>query len=415
MKSKEKGFISLGVMVGISAVLIAGSDSVYQALSSIGKNAAQIGGLVPGTYEAGAQGFGGEVKAAVTIGDDGAIADIQITDCSTETDGIGQKAAPELAAAMLEAGSVEVDSVAGASITSDAVKEAVTIALEMAKTGEGSAPAAEAVTETEADAAKTETEETEAASKEETEAAEAEETETKKTETEAAETETAETEAAETEAAEIAEIEPTGGYLAGTYEAHAEGFGGDVKVAVVIGDAGELQAVQIVDYSSETPDVGQAAAPKLAAEILKAQSAEVDGVSGATITSDAVKKAVSDALAQAMSGEAASEKDTEEAADNAKKTASVGEYKAGTYEASADGFGGKVKIAVTIDKKGKIESVQVLDYSSETPDVGQKAALQLAGEIVKTQSAEVDDISGATMTSTAIKKAVEEALKEAGA
>ena len=81
-----------------------------------------------------------------------------------------------------------------------------------------------------------------------------------------------------------------GSYLPGTYTAQANGFGGPVTVALTIGDKGGIADVQI-QGQAETPDVGGAAMPLLAKKILNAQSADIDGVSGATFTSNAVKEA----------------------------------------------------------------------------------------------------------------------------
>ena len=64
----------------------------------------------------------------------------------------------------------------------------------------------------------------------------------------------------------------------------------------------EILSVKI-DASGETPELGGAAAPKLEQAILDAQGLEVDAVSGATVTSDAVKKAVANCISQATGKE----------------------------------------------------------------------------------------------------------------
>jgi fumarate reductase flavoprotein subunit len=102
---------------------------------------------------------------------------------------------------------------------------------------------------------------------------------------------------------------------------------------------------------------------------------------------------------------------TTTAADTSSNTS--GTYRTGTYTASAQGFQGEVQVAVTINDAGKIGSVQILDYSTETPDVGQKAAIELTKAIVNAQSADVDTVSGATLTSNAVIEAVSAALEQA--
>jgi len=75
-----------------------------------------------------AQGFGGDVTVTVTLDENGAIAEIAV-DTPNETEGIGVAAAPQVAEAIVTAQSVNVDTVSGATVTSNAVIEAVTAAL----------------------------------------------------------------------------------------------------------------------------------------------------------------------------------------------------------------------------------------------------------------------------------------------
>ena len=89
------------------------------------------------------------------------------------------------------------------------------------------------------------------------------------------------------------------GLKAGTYEATAPGmYDADVKVTVTIDDSGVITAVEI-DASTQTPGRGDVAAEKLQAAILEKQSAEVDAVTDATMTSNAIITAVTDCLNQA--------------------------------------------------------------------------------------------------------------------
>lgn len=90
---------------------------------------------------------------------------------------------------------------------------------------------------------------------------------------------------------------PTGGVTDGTYTGTAEGFGGEVSVTITV-SGGVITAVDAVG-DSETESVGQAALPDLAQAILDAQSPNIDGVSGATVTSEAVMAAAKDAMTQA--------------------------------------------------------------------------------------------------------------------
>ncbi len=89
-------------------------------------------------------------------------------------------------------------------------------------------------------------------------------------------------------------------YTPGTYSATATGMG----TVTVTATFDENSIVDVVlDVSEETPAIGQLAADELVAQVLAAQSAEIDGVTGATLTSNAVKLALNNCIAQAK-GEA---------------------------------------------------------------------------------------------------------------
>ena len=92
-----------------------------------------------------------------------------------------------------------------------------------------------------------------------------------------------------------------GTYIPGTYEGTAEGISSTVKVTMTFSDSAVTDVV--VDTSGETASYGAAAADELREQLLAAGSAEIDGVSGSTITSDAVMKAAKSCYAQAK-GEA---------------------------------------------------------------------------------------------------------------
>ncbi|MDU8688466.1 FAD-binding protein [Faecalibacterium wellingii] len=92
-----------------------------------------------------------------------------------------------------------------------------------------------------------------------------------------------------------------GQYIPGTYEGTAEGISSTVKVTMTFSDSAVTDVV--VDTSGETASFGAAAADELREQLMAAGSAEIDGVSGSTITSDAVMKAAKSCYTQAK-GEA---------------------------------------------------------------------------------------------------------------
>lgn len=81
----------------------------------------------------------------------------------------------------------------------------------------------------------------------------------------------------------------------GTYTGTGEGFGGDVVVDVTVTD-GKISEVVVVE-NDETPDFAAEALETVPAAIVEKNSADVDGHSGATMTSNAIKEAVNNALA----------------------------------------------------------------------------------------------------------------------
>ena len=186
---------------------------------------------VPGTYEVVTRGMDGKIYFEIEFSED-AIVDIRVTK-HHETEGLGDVALQKVIPAILEAQSVEVDGKSGATITSNAIKKAVTEAMELA-----AAPAEEAE-----------------------------------------------------EPAETAK------YVPGVYEVVTRGMDGKIYFEI------EFSEDRIVDIRvtkhHETEGLGDVALQKVIPAILEAQSTEVDGKSGATITSNAIKKAVTEAIGMA--------------------------------------------------------------------------------------------------------------------
>ena len=344
------------------------------------------------SYTASAAGIESDVSVTVTVDKSGTIKDVSV-DVSGETPGVGADIGDEITQQILDAQSADIDGIAGATITSNAVKTALADALSQAGIDSG----LESTTPAQGNAAET------AGAESTTEAAES------TTEAAAAEG-TAETAAA-----------AAGSYTPGTYTASAKGMDGDVPVTITIGDDGTITGVQ-VDVSGETAGIGAEIGDEVTKQILDAQSAEIDGVAGATVTSTAVKTAVADALAQASGAaaesatEAAAAESTTEAAaaESTAETAAVaaGSYTPGTYTASAKGMDGDVPVTITIGDDGTITGVQV-DVSGETAGIGAEIGDEVTKQILDAQSAEIDGVAGATVTSTAVKTAVADALAQA--
>ena len=174
----------------------------------------------------------------------------------------------------------------------------------------------------------------------------------------------------------------------------APGFGGAVSAEVTF-DGDKIAALSLTG-ANETPSIGGAAMENLTAAILAANSADVDTVAGATVTSNAVISAVKAAIAE-HNGDAV-----------AHEIADI----TGTFASSAAGYAGNVAVSVTLDK-GVITDVTIGE-NKETYGIGQYAIEWLPERIVENQNIAVDAVTGATVTSNAIKTALDTALTEAG-
>ncbi len=177
------------------------------------------------------------------------------------------------------------------------------------------------------------------------------------------------------------------------HTASAKGFASDVTVSVTLDDANTVTGIRI-DASGETAGFGQRTMEdadyqaQFIGKTLPLQDGDVDVLSGATFTSNAVVEAVNAAL-----------------------EAPATEYE--TLVGTAKGFGGDVTVTLSMD--GDTIAAISIDASSETPGFGQRTMEEAdyqAQFIGKTLPVEgVDALSGATITSTAVVEAVNSAVK----
>ena len=180
----------------------------------------------------------------------------------------------------------------------------------------------------------------------------------------------------------------------GSYSASEQGFGGAVDVTLAVED-GKISDVSIVG-DSETESIGKAAFPTLVEQILAAQSADIDGVAGATVTSGAVKAAVQAALNAAQGIDSVELKMAD-----------------GTYTAAAWSFSTNYPLNVSVEvKDNKLVSVTVGE-NGDTEIILNTAIEYMIPEMIDKQSVKVDSITGATVSSGAIKSAVEDCLVQA--
>lgn len=204
-------------------------------------------------------------------------------------------------------------------------------------------------------------------------------------------------------------------FTPGIYDVTVPGHNGDVRVEVTF-DEYRVKKIEVLSHT-ESAGLGDAAMQTVADAIIARQSFAVDTVGGATYSSAAMLQAV--ALAARAAGAPAPEFSVESLLGGAEDGGEAGEepdgaagFVPGTYTATVEGYHGDVTVTVTVDEE-KIVSVTA-EGPRETEGVGSRAIEQLPARIVEANSTEVDGVSGATITSNAVKRAVKEALKEAG-
>ena len=322
--------------------------------------------LGDGRFAATAAGFGGDVYVEITLDDTNTITDIVVGDDKfAETPGLGGKAQDDEFKSQFigKTGQLvlgqDIDAIAGATITSNAVVNAVNTAM-AAATGEEvvAAPAVEPA-------------------------------------------------AAPAAPAEARTIDSSLDVRSAT----AKGFGGDVHVEIGLDADGKIADIVIGDDKfAETAGLGAKAQEPEFYEQFIGQTGpftlgeNVDAIASATITSTAVVDAVNEALASAAPEEEAAEP----AADASELT---------KVSATKKGFGGDVYVELGLDAEGKIAEITIGDDKfAETPGLGARAQEdefknQFIGKSGKLElGTDIDAIAGATITSQAVVDAVNEAL-----
>ena len=203
----------------------------------------------------------------------------------------------------------------------------------------------------------------------------------------------------------------------GEYEGTATGYGGPLTVRITIKD-GKLTDIKVISQT-ETPEYFNKAKAVID-KILSSGSVDVDSVSGATISSNAIKKAVADALHKAGSKQKAkisiAKNDVSKANSrrgNAGGTFSIANtnLKDGVYAGTGQGFNGPISVRVTVSG-GNVVNVEILSYSDDAPYFNRAKAV--ISKMIGKQGSSIDTVSGATYSSRGIIDAVRDALSKAG-
>lgn len=131
---------------------------------------------------------------------------------------------------------------------------------------------------------------------------------------------------------------------------------------------------------------------------------------------DTVTEETTETVDQPTENEEQKEENVEVEESDSKEAVNTGDKDpetTGTYEATAPGYGGDIKVSVDMGDDGRINDVEILE-DNETIGVGKVALDKVKGRIVSGQSTNVEAVTGATASSKGLMLATSKALEEAG-
>lgn len=185
----------------------------------------------------------------------------------------------------------------------------------------------------------------------------------------------------------------------GIYQGIGRGYGGEIEVEVTIAN-GELTEIEILNHS-ETSGISDPAFERMPNRIIEEQSLEVDAVSGATQTSNAIKHAIRNALAEFFGGEPEEELEP----------VVLSQVQDGRYLGEGIGFFNEpVTVEVTV-RGGIITAIEFVDLSSQTEEYVNIAIPAMEEQLIGRDNLDADVNTGATGTSRGILEAIENALR----
>ena len=316
-------------------------------------------GLQDGVYQGQAEGAQGDIVLEITV-ENGDIVDLEILE-EQETEHLAEPAYEELEAQLLREQTADLDVISGATYTSEAYMEAVQKAIDQASP----------------------------------------------------------------------ESSTDGDFEAGTYQGSAQGHSGQIELEVVV-EAGEITEIEVLSQN-ETEGLGDDAIEEISAQIIAEQSLEVDSISGATNSSEGTINAVRNALdngsgsisednvteteeTDADSSATWDEEDSGGEEETAAEDESEGglinlanlDLEDGEYRGSAEGHRAPIKVSVLVEAN-EINEIRIVSQE-ESPGIGDEAMAELSQSLLAEQSLEVDLVSGATNSSEAFLKAIDNAL-----
>ena len=317
------------MMAVLNAVTEAGLDTVKWSTKA---GASVYTGI--GDSEIGGKGA---IEVLVTVDKNGVVTDIKVTK-NSDTPGISDSAVANIPAIIIEQQTTNVDAIAGATKTSNAVMMAVL----------------DAVTKAGLDTVKWST--------------------------------------------KAENIKEDTHVYTGIGDSEIGGKGA-IEVIVTVDKNGVVTNIKVTK-NSDTPGISDSAVANIPAIIIEQQTTNVDAIAGATKTSNAIMMAVLDAVTKAGL-------DTVKWSTKADTRVYTG------IGDSEIGGKGAIEVIVTVDKNGVVINIKVTK-NSDTPGISDPAVASIPAIIIEQQTTNVDAIAGATQTSNAIMMAVLDAVTKAG-
>ena len=289
-----------------SAITIAAFTGIYaggnalagNSLSSVVSNNSSIssslttakakGNYKDGTYTGEGTGYAPGLKVSVTI-KNGNISSIEILACN-DTPRFSQTPLSQIPQEIITAQSTNVDTVSGATRTSNGIIEAVNNALAQASSDTTATTNSDTTANTNANTDST----SETSSNSSTTNSGTTDESSNASNNQAAST--SQSSQPSSAASQVATTSST--YKDGTYTGEGTGYRPGLQVSVTVKN-GKISAVEVLS-NNETPRFSQMPIQQIPQEIIAAQSTKVDTVSGATRTSNGIIEAVNNALSQAL-------------------------------------------------------------------------------------------------------------------
>ena len=201
---------------------------------------------------------------------------------------------------------------------------------------------------------------------------------------------------------------------------------GPVQVQITVQDGRIVAADAVVspDGDGRSVEINARAVPLLDQQAVAAQSAAIDGVSGATYTSNAYTQSLQSAIDQMAAASSSATTTTPQAAATTAEApttstggAATSGVQSGTFTgASVDTRFGPVQVVITV-QDGTVASADAVaspDGDGRSIEINAAAVPLLDQQAVAAQSADIDGVSGATYTSNAYAQSLQSALDQAG-